>query len=189
MKILGIDPGSRLIGHALIEMKGGRIEYIQSKTQSFSQIDDFPTRIRAIYVHTKNLITEWRPDHVSIEGLIYVKSPTALIKLAQARGAILAALPEMYTERIFEYSPNLVKLTTSGHGHATKENVQLILGRMLGQREFATMDESDALAIAVCHALHLGPMGQLMVQKSGRGKSGKNNLAASVQHMIKEKNL
>ena len=116
---------------------------------------------------------------ISIESLIYVKSPTALIKLAQARGVILSALANLgYQDKIFEYSPNLVKSSTTGHGHTDKLGGQKFLNTVLGSRNYATDDESDALLIAMCHVFqHNNP-------KAKNTKSGKGSLAQSLAHRI-----
>ena len=118
MKILGIDPGSRNAGFALIEKSHRKFNYIVSGTLTFNTKLDFVDRIGDIYDSCEKLIHELQPDAVSIESLIYVKSPTALMKLAQARGAMIAAIMKNYKGKLFEYSPNLVKSSVCGHGHA-----------------------------------------------------------------------
>lgn len=154
MIILGIDPGSLKTGWALIHLTGKKIKYINSGVLSFDNKTEFLDRLTEIKVKVKALISETNPDEVALESLIYVKSPTALIKLAQTRGIILSEVVEKLEKRIFEYSPNLVKSSTVGHGHATKESVQKFLDMMTGKRDYKTHDESDALAIAICHALN-----------------------------------
>lgn len=154
MIILGIDPGSLKTGWALIHISGKKIKYINSGVLAFDGKTDFLERLTEIKIKVRGLIQETTPDEVALESLIYVKSPTALMKLAQTRGIILSELVEKLEKKIFEYSPNLVKSSTVGHGHATKESVQKFLDMMTGQRDYKTHDESDALAIAICHALN-----------------------------------
>src|SRR5690606_28092073 len=91
---------------------------------------------------------------VSIESLIYVKSVDALSKLAQARGAMIAAFSRTHVGKIYEYSPNTIKSSVTGHGHADKDAVDKAMNMMFGKMSFKTSDESDALAIAVCHAFN-----------------------------------
>ena len=154
MRILGIDPGSRKTGWALIEVNGKKITYISSGVLRFDHVDEFIDRLGIIYKSCEELHLKLNPDEVSFEALIYVKSIEALSKLAQARGAMIAAFMRNYAGKVFEYSPNLVKSSVTGHGHASKEAVEKAVQMMFGKIAFKTADESDALAIAVCHALN-----------------------------------
>jgi crossover junction endodeoxyribonuclease RuvC len=156
MRILGIDPGSRKTGWALIEVEGRKIRYLTSGVLRFDKVDNFLDRIILIFNSCQKLKNEFNPDEISIESLIYVKSVDALSKLAQARGAMIAAFSNEHAKNIFEYSPNLIKVAVTGHGHASKEAVDKTLSMMFGKIDFNTSDESDALAISVCHALNRG---------------------------------
>lgn len=153
MKIFGIDPGSRKLGWSIIEVQGKKITYIASGVLRFEKIEEFLDRLSYIHQAIKELVEIHTPTHVALESLIYVKSVTSLAKLAQARGAAIAGFDNSFKGKIFEYSPNLVKSTVVGHGHASKEGVEKVLRMMFGNINFKTDDESDALAIAVCHAL------------------------------------
>lgn len=150
MIILGIDPGSRVTGYGLIEVNGRKIRYLDSGILKFDHINSFIDRLQIIYEETANLVEKYNPDEVALESLIYVKSVTSLAKLAQARGAMVAALKD---KKCVEYSPNLIKSTVSGHGHASKEAIEKILKLTLGDIKIKRHDESDALAIALCHVL------------------------------------
>ncbi len=154
MKILGIDPGSRKTGWALIEVNGKKITYIKSGVLRFDHVDEFIDRLGLIYKSCHQLQIELAPNEISFESLIYVKSVEALSKLAQARGAMVAAFMQDYSGRVFEYSPNLVKSSVTGHGHADKAAVEKAVQMMFGKLSFKSADESDAIAIAVCHALN-----------------------------------
>lgn len=158
MVILGIDPGSRKTGYAVIETEGHRLIYRDSGVLSFQ--GEFLQRPRAIYQSMEQIVGNYRPGEIALESLIYVKDVIALAKLAQARGAILAALCTTSKGNIFEYAPNEVKQTVAGHGHARKENMEHILRRLfkkgLEGKNFKTHDESDALGLALCHALLQG---------------------------------
>jgi crossover junction endodeoxyribonuclease RuvC len=175
--VLGIDPGSVKTGWALIEAKGQKIKYIDSGILKFDSKLDFLMRIKDIKNKVKDLLENITPDQVAFESLIYVKSPTALMKLAQTRGIIISECIDIVEDKIFEYSPNLVKSTTTGHGHANKESIQKFLKMTLGISKFESHDESDALAIAMCHILSGGNR----IQKS-KGRSLKSSLA----HRVKE---
>jgi len=152
--ILGIDPGSRKAGYALIDVQGKKISYIASGVLKYDHVDEFLERLGMIYQTCDELMTKYQPDEVSVEALIYVKSVDALSKLAQARGAMIAAFSRTRLGRIFEYAPNAVKSSVTGHGHADKEAIDKAMTMMFGKLTFKTSDESDALAIAVCHALN-----------------------------------
>lgn len=154
MIILGIDPGSRQAGYALIRADGRKISYLTSGVLKYDCANEFIDRLGFIYQSCEEILKKYQPDEVSIEALIYVKSIEALSKLAQARGAMIAAFSKAHRGKIFEYAPNLIKTSVTGHGHATKEAVDKALGMMFGKINFKTSDESDALAIAVCHALN-----------------------------------
>ena len=154
MIILGIDPGSRKAGYALIDVQGKKISYIASGILKYDHVDEFLERLGMIYETCSELSERFKPDEVSIEALIYVKSVDALSKLAQARGAMIAAFSRSHKGKIYEYAPNAIKSSVTGHGHADKESINKAMTMMFGQIKFKTADESDALAIAVCHALN-----------------------------------
>jgi crossover junction endodeoxyribonuclease RuvC len=165
MIILGIDPGSRKAGFALIEVQGKKISYLTSGALKYDETDEFIDRLGLIYQSCEDILKKYQPDEISLEALIYVKSVEALSKLAQARGAMIAAFSHSHKGKIFEYAPNLVKVSVTGHGHAGKEAVDKTLGLMFGKINFKTSDESDALAIAVCHALNRSMKIRLLEKK------------------------
>ena len=154
MKVIGIDPGSRHAGYAVIEVQGKNMTYLESGVLKYDHIENFIDRLGYIYQSCEELMIKHKPDQVAFESLIYTKSVTALAKLAQARGAMVAALSISKPGTIFEYSPNLIKQSVSGHGHADKTAIMKALHLIFGPVDFKTHDESDALAVAVCHALN-----------------------------------
>ena len=163
MFILGIDPGSRKTGYALIKVQGSSLGYVDSGVMRYDPINPFLDRLGRIYTSCLELVEKYTPQEVVLESLIYVKNVASLAKLAQARGAMITAFSLTHQGRIFEYSPNLVKSTVTGHGHATKESIEKTLQMIFpGRLEFKTNDESDALAIAVCHALRRDLRKELM---------------------------
>ena len=155
MKILGIDPGSRKAGFSLIEVHPKKkITYLTSGILKYDHIELFLERLGVIYSSCEELVERFSPDEISIESLIYVKSVESLSKLAQARGAMVAAFSKTMRGKIFEYFPNLVKSSVAGHGHADKESIDKAMTLIFGRLNFQSSDESDSLAIAVCHALN-----------------------------------
>lgn len=185
MIILGVDPGSRKAGFALIELHGKKINYITSGVMKYDDVDEFVDRLGHIYDSCEELIRGHAPAEIAIESLIYVKSVTSLAKLAQARGAMIAAFMKTNKGKVFEYSPNLIKSTVTGHGHATKESVDKALTMIFGKIEFKTHDESDALAIAVCHALSRDI--KIITNKKAIHSSKSRSLKSVFAHKIQEK--
>lgn len=181
MIVLGIDPGSLTTGWALLKSEGSKVHYLASGILKFDKDKDFLDRLTDINKQSYELIQELKPQEVALESLIYVKSPTALIKLAQTRGVILSNLVDKYEGKIFEYSPNLVKSTAVGHGHADKESVRKFLDVVLGKRDYKTHDESDAVAVALCHILNRK---KAKVPAAPKGSKRGKGLAASLAHRI-----
>ena len=178
MRVMGIDPGSRKIGLALIESEGRRVKLLDSKVLRLEKIKEFNPRLKVIFEEISALVELWKPEKVAIESLIFAKGTTSLMKMAQARGAIIAALACQNLE-INEYSPNLIKSTVAGHGHATKESIQKILNSFFPEAKFSTDDESDAVATALCYVF-AGPS----TRHPWSGKSKNRTLASSVKHML-----
>ena len=168
MIILGIDPGSRKAGYAVIKVNGRKMSYIDSGVLRYDKIDEFLDRLGEIHKSCEELVIRYEPAEIALESLIYVKSVTSLAKLAQARGAMIAAFMKTHVGKVSEYAPNLIKSSVTGHGHANKEGVEKTLTMIFGKIEFKTNDESDALAIAVCHALNRG---QKVIQKTSKAKT------------------
>lgn len=190
MIVLAIDPGSVTAGYALLEKQGRHVRYIASGILKFDAKKEFILRVKDIVTQTQQIVDSYKPDQIALESLIFVKSPTALIKLAQSRGAMLGVLAQDYEGKIFEYSPNLVKSTVVGHGHADKEGIQKFLQTYLGLSDFKTHDESDAIAIALCHILQNQNISLASAMaKTPRVKSKGRGLAASVSHKVKGKEL
>ena len=153
-RVLAIDPGSRKMGFAVVDFTAKRLAYVDSGIWDYSKTPHYFGRLPLIYQQLQKTIQEFSPDEIALEALIYVKSPTSLIKLAHARGAVIASFCAQYPNRVFEYAPNLIKTTVTGHGHASKEAIKRAVSLLLGIRDYESDDESDALAIALCHALH-----------------------------------
>ena len=164
MLILGIDPGSRKAGFGLIKAGEQKSVYRASGLLRYDKEKSFLQRLGLIYDSCRELVHQYRPDEIALESLIFVKSVSSLSKLAQARGAMIAAFMKTHRSKVFEYSPNLIKNAVVGHGHSSKEAVAQTLQMIFAQEiKFKTADESDALAIALCHSL-LAKKGELGVQ-------------------------
>lgn len=178
MIILGIDPGSIKTGYGVIEMKGKNSRLIECGVIRFDTKLELIDRLAIVYDEAHQLIKKYSPDEIALESLIFTKSVPSLAKLAQARGSLISGFGRSYQGKIFEYAPTLVKSTVTGHGQATKEGVEKTLKMIFGKEtEFITDDASDAVAIALCHGLHLGVKKIPRVSKS-KGRSLKSVFAS-----------
>ncbi len=174
MIVIGIDPGSQVTGYGILQQQGRKVSYLASGILKLKDAEDFYARLPQAAQFFQNLIERYRPQVVAFESLIFVKGTTSMLKLAQTRGAILSSITESI--RVCEYSPNSVKSSVAGHGHADKESVQKSLKFFLGSAtpKFQTHDESDAVAIALCHLLN--------DTKGSSRKASAKGLAAAVAH-------
>ena len=149
MRILGIDPGSRMTGVGIIEVNGDRVTpvfygAIRAGTGEFNE------RLGIIFSELKQLIREHRPDQVAIESVFIAKNAASAIKLGQARGAAVCAAIACELP-VSDYTPRSVKQAIVGRGGADKAQVQHMVGILLGIRGEIQNDVADALAIALCH--------------------------------------
>lgn len=189
MKVLGIDPGTRNVGYALLEQKtSAGIQLLSSGTLKLGEGEVLERLLNLQEMLTK-LMVDLKPDHIAFESLIYVKSPSALIKLAMAKGVMLGVVASEYKNKIFEYKPNLVKQVVSGDGHADKLSMQKMVQLLTKRQEFSSFDESDAVSIALCHLiLYQGTGNHHLHSKTLKGVKRKRSgsLADSLAHKIKQ---
>jgi crossover junction endodeoxyribonuclease RuvC len=158
VRILGLDPGSQCTGYAVVET-GTRVTYVVSgsiRTRGGSLTE----RLQEIFVGVDRLSNEYRPDEVAIERIFMHRNADSALKLGQARGAALSGTFAV-RPRVFEYAPREVKLAVVGTGGAQKEQVQLMVRRLLNLSGPLGADAADALAIALCHAHSRNLDGQL----------------------------
>ena len=160
MIILGVDPGSRLLGYGLIRKNGnelrvvdhGTIELYHKEYKNIPVDETTPSRLKEIHEKLSEVIRTWRPQIMAVEKVFFAKNAVSALKLGQARGVVLLTAA-MHDLEIYEYSVTEVKSMITGHGRADKEQVAKMLTLMLGAQDFATADASDALALAAAHAL------------------------------------
>ena len=166
IRIIGIDPGLRRTGWGVIESDGVRLSYVASGHVVSTQTEDLAFRLREIYEGLWGVLTSYRPQEAAVEETFVNENAKATLKLGQARGIAMLA-PSMKGIRVAEYTPNLIKKTVVGSGHAEKKQVQVMIGFLLPKAKFESADEADALAIAICHANHRG-IRQLVIAGAGR---------------------
>lgn len=155
MRILGIDPGIQITGYCLLNYENDEFEVITSGSVQTDKNKKEADRLLEINKDIKELAKALKPDVASIEKLFFFKNQKTIIPVAQARGVILSALAENNVE-IFEYTPIQVKLTLTGHGRATKDEVKNMVERFVTISPNTKLDDTiDAIAIAICHARNI----------------------------------
>ncbi|MBI9039004.1 MAG: crossover junction endodeoxyribonuclease RuvC [Bacteroidales bacterium] len=149
--ILGIDPGTNIMGYGIINIKNNKIELITMGVINLSKYTNHPLKLKKIFERTLNLITEYKPDELAIEAPFYGKNIQSMLKLGRAQGVAMAAA--LYREiPIFEYSPKKIKQSITGRGSSSKEQVATMLVSLLSEKvQLSQLDATDALAAAVCH--------------------------------------
>lgn len=153
MLILGVDPGSRAAGYALVEVEGRSERVVAAGTLRFDGNTAHALRLREIYNRLVEIIDEHPPDEGAVEMPVYGKNPQSMLKLGRAQAAAMLALLNRDVP-VSEYTPKKVKKAVTGNGNASKKQVQQMVCSMLSGVEAADLsyDASDALAIALCHA-------------------------------------
>ena len=149
MRILGIDPGSRITGFGVLERVGGRANYVESGCIRAGD-GEFPERLKIIFEGVRDLIRIYAPTEVAIERVFVHRNPDSALKLGQARGAALCAVVTAGLA-VTEYMPAEIKQATVGKGNASKEQVQHMIQAMLRLPGAPQADAADALAVALCH--------------------------------------
>jgi crossover junction endodeoxyribonuclease RuvC len=149
--ILGIDPGTRIMGYGIIKAVGKQVQLLDMGVFNFSKIEDHYVRMEKIFHNTIELIDSFHPDELAIEAPFFGKNIQSMLKLGRAQGvAIAAALSRKMP--IFEYAPRKIKLSITGQGAASKEQVAAFLKSVLRFEEIPkNLDATDGLAAAMCH--------------------------------------
>ncbi|NIP16593.1 MAG: crossover junction endodeoxyribonuclease RuvC [Pseudomonadales bacterium] len=149
VRVLGIDPGSRITGYGVLEVTGGRTRYLASGCIRPSS-KPFPDRLAEIYIGIRSVIAEHGPDVLAIEQVFMARNPDSALKLGQARGVAIAAAVQCGLP-VHEYAARTVKQAVVGSGRAGKEQVQHMVRAILELPGAPAPDAADALAIAICH--------------------------------------
>lgn len=149
--ILGIDPGTNIMGYGLIHIKGKAVELIAFDVIEMTKMDDHAVKLKEIFERTIKLISDHKPDELAIEAPFFGKNVQSMLKLGRAQGvAIAAALSRDLP--VFEYSPKKIKQSITGNGNASKEQVAAMLQNILNIAQLPKhLDATDGLAAALCH--------------------------------------
>ena len=153
MKLLGIDPGLRNTGWGVIETDGNRIIYLGDGAVTSDPSLSLAERLVQLHDGLLSVIERFQPKEAAVEETFVNVNPSSTLKLGQARGIALF-VPSKSGLRVSEYSPNLIKKSLVGSGHASKKQVQMMINTLLPGCVFKTADSADALATAICHAHH-----------------------------------
>lgn len=159
MRVLGIDPGLRMMGWGVIEADGSRITHVANGVCQ-SQGTDLGARLLALFDQLSDVVARFAPDTAAVEQTFVNKDGAGTLKLGQARG-IAMLVPARAGLSIGEYAPNTIKKTVVGVGHAAKKQVDHMVRLQLPGVDIAGPDAADALAIALCHAHHARSAGRL----------------------------
>ena len=151
--ILGIDPGTNVLGFGIIKLENNNMKLLEHNILLLNKIKDYDLRLKNIYDNINLIIQKFNIDEVAIEAPFYGKNIQSMLKLGRAQGvAIIASINN--NKKVFEYAPRKIKLSVTGSGNSSKNQVASMLISMLKIKEPSShFDATDGLAVAVCHAL------------------------------------
>jgi len=156
--ILGIDPGTTIMGYGILKVCGNKTELIAMGVLDLKKYADHYLKLQRIFARTLSLIDEFHPDHLAIEAPFFGKNVQSMLKLGRAQGVAMSAA--LYRDvPITEYAPLKIKMAITGNGRASKEQVADMLRRYLNiplENMLPQLDATDGLAAAYCHFLQMG---------------------------------
>ncbi|OEJ68670.1 crossover junction endodeoxyribonuclease RuvC [Magnetovibrio blakemorei] len=167
MRIIGIDPGLQRTGWGVIDARDNRLSFVAEGTITSSPKAALADRLMELHDGLVRVIELWKPEQAAVEETFVNKNPTSTLKLGQARGIALL-VPARLGLAVGEYTPNMVKKSVVGAGHAAKEQVQMMVKTLLPGSGGGGPDAADALAVAICHA-HLTET-QSRINAAGGGR-------------------
>src|SRR5712671_5027647 len=153
MRVLGLDPGLRHTGWGVIDVAGNRLSYVADGVVHAPTDLPLADRLVVLFRQLINIIERFRPDEAAVEETFVNKNAASTLKLGVARGVVLL-VPAERGLPVFEYSANLIKKSVVGVGHADKQQIQMMVHRLLPGVTFDDANAADALAVAICHAHH-----------------------------------
>lgn len=154
--ILGIDPGTTIMGFGLIKVIDKKMQFLQLNELQLKKYEDPYTKLKLIFERTIELIDTHHPDEIAIEAPFFGKNVQSMLKLGRAQGVAMAAGLSREVP-VTEYSPKKIKMAITGNGNASKEQVARMLQSLLNIKELPkNLDSTDGLAAAVCHFFNSG---------------------------------
>ncbi|MGH1386095.1 crossover junction endodeoxyribonuclease RuvC [Kordia sp.] len=164
--ILGIDPGTTIMGFGLIKVVGKKMHFLQLNELQLQKYKDHYLKLKLIFERTIELIDTYNPDEIAIEAPFFGKNVQSMLKLGRAQGVAMAAGLSREIP-ITEYAPKKIKMAITGNGNASKEQVARMLQSLLNLKTLPkNLDSTDGLAAAVCHFYNSGKV------EVGKGYSG-----------------
>ncbi|MGV3631563.1 MAG: crossover junction endodeoxyribonuclease RuvC [Bacteroidota bacterium] len=154
--ILGIDPGTSVLGYGIIHIQGKNIHLLNFGIVHLAKLETHPDKLKRIFERLDGLIKEYKPDEMAIEAPFFGKNVQSMLKLGRAQGVAIAAA--LKSNVLFEeYTPRRIKQAVTGNGNASKEQVAAMLQKLLNFKEMPKhLDATDGLAVAVCHHFSKG---------------------------------
>lgn len=181
-RILGIDPGTNVLGYGVLEVEGNRAKVVVVGVVEFKDLDDPYAKLRRIYEKTSSIIREYKPDELAIEAPFFGKNIQSMLKLGRAQGVCIAAAT-VHNMTVNEYAPTRIKQSITGQGNATKEAVAKILHKLLNFEDITKhLDATDALGAAYCHFL----ASSSPIQKRAGAKNWKEYIAQNPDKVSKQ---
>jgi crossover junction endodeoxyribonuclease RuvC len=149
--ILGIDPGTTVLGYGLVHVKNNQLSMINFGVIQLHKLANHPDKLKRIYDRISGIIDEFHPDEMAIEAPFFGKNVQSMLKLGRAQGVAIAACLGKNIP-FEEYSPRRIKQSITGNGNASKEQVAAMLQKLLRFEDMPKyLDATDGLAVAVCH--------------------------------------
>lgn len=177
MRILGVDPGTIFTGYGIVDFEHNEVEHVAAGVIKIPATKDFAPRLQIIYDTLCEIIRKHHPEQFALETAFYGKNAQSALKIGYARGVSLLAAAHAGLV-IKEYSPREIKKALTGNGAASKEQVQYMIKKLTGIRKAKMkFDESDALAVAICHAFKLNAFAH-------KGRSWKDFAEANPDRII-----
>lgn len=161
MRILGLDPGLQVTGWGVIDHLGTRLVHVANGQVRTTSGLTLAQRLVEIHDGLVAVMESWHPDEAAVEETFVNKNPTSTLKLGQARGIALL-VPAAMGLAVAEYTPNHIKKSVVGAGHAAKEQIHAMVRVLLPGVKIAGTDAADALGVAICHAHHGGGQARLL---------------------------
>jgi len=153
IRLLGIDPGLRFTGWGMLEVDGNRLRHLGDGVIATDSTHSVPDRLKALHDGLGAVMDAWLPDEAAVEETYVNRNGAATLKLGYARGVALLA-PALRGIMVAEYGAKTVKLSVVGTGSAEKDQVAMMVRRLLPGAVMKRADAADALAVAICHAHH-----------------------------------
>ena len=154
--ILGIDPGTTVLGYGLIQVKDGKLSLVNFGVVQLHKLNNHPDKLKRILERLNGLMEEFKPDEMAIEAPFFGNNVQSMLKLGRAQGVAIAACLNRNIP-FEEYSPRRIKQSITGNGNASKEQVAAMLQKVLNFNEIPKyLDATDGLAVAVCHHFSKG---------------------------------